>query len=162
MTIHMDFSVVVRAPMDEVWRLTNDVTLWPRLYDNHYKRAELVSRTTDRFVFRLVDEHDPAKSAISERILDPERRVVSGQRLTNEHGRYAFWRVRWEYKEHPSGVLLRWIQEFDFKPTFPVFDQIRQLVGRVRAPWIARTGLQHLARSVEAMVAAEAPVSAEG
>ena len=43
MAAHTDNSVVISAPMDLVWTMTNDVPSWPGLF-SEYAAAEVLSR----------------------------------------------------------------------------------------------------------------------
>ncbi len=122
MSGHTDNSVVIDAPMDLVWSMTNDVPSWPQLF-TEYASAEIISRDGATIRFRLTmhpDEQGRVWSWVSERTPDPVTRTVVARRV--ETGPFEYMNLRWEYREVPGGVEMRWIQDFAMKPTAPVDD----------------------------------------
>ncbi len=119
---HTDNAIVVEAPMDLVWTMTNDVAAWPRLF-SEYASAEILGRDGDTVTFRLAlhpDENGTVWSWVSERTPDPATRTVVARRV--ETGPFAYMNIRWEYEEVPGGVRMRWIQDFAMKPDAPIDD----------------------------------------
>lgn len=122
MSGHTDNSVVINAPMDLVWSMTNDVPSWPSLF-TEYASAEIIERDGATIRFRLTmhpDEQGRVWSWVSERTPDPVTRTVVARRV--ETGPFERMNIRWEYQEVPGGVEMRWIQDFAMKPTAPVDD----------------------------------------
>lgn len=119
---HTDNAIVVDAPMDLVWSMTNDVASWPTLF-TEYSSADILSSDGDTVTFRLAlhpDENGTVWSWVSERTPDPATRTVRARRV--ETGPFAYMNIRWEYEEQPGGVRMRWIQDFAMKPDAPVDD----------------------------------------
>jgi aromatase len=54
-------------------------------------------------------------------------RVARAHRIETELFEYV--RLRWEYREVPEGVELRWVQDFRLKPDSPV--SLAQVTSRV-------------------------------
>ena len=51
-----------------------------------------------------------------------------------ETGPFEYMSIRWEYRPTDGGVELRWIQDFQLKPTAPVDDAaMRERIDR-RSP----------------------------
>jgi ribosome-associated toxin RatA of RatAB toxin-antitoxin module len=122
MSGHPENSVVIDAPMDLVWSMTNDVPSWPSLF-TEYASAEIIERDGATIRFRLTmhpDEQGRVWSWVSERTPDPVTRTVVARRV--ETGPFERMNIRWEYQEVPGGVEMRWIQDFAMKPTAPVDD----------------------------------------
>lgn len=122
MAAHTESEIVIIAPMQLVWDVTNDVANWPDLY-SEYSAAEILEETDGRVRFRLTmhpDEDGNVWSWVSERIADVEKRTVNAQRI--ETGPFAFMKIFWEYREVDEGVLMRWVQDFEMKPAAPVDD----------------------------------------
>jgi ribosome-associated toxin RatA of RatAB toxin-antitoxin module len=122
MSGHTENSVVIDAPMDLVWSMTNDVPSWPSLF-TEYASAEIIERDGATIRFRLTmhpDEQGRVWSWVSERTPDPVTRTVVARRV--ETGPFERMNIRWEYQEVPGGVEMRWIQDFAMKPTAPVDD----------------------------------------
>ena len=113
-------AIVIDAPLDEVWRQTNDVASWPDLF-SEYAKAEVLGTDGDTVTFRLTmhpDADGAVWSWVSERTLDRAAGVVRARRV--ETGPFAFMDIVWTYREVEGGVELRWQQEFAMKPTAPV------------------------------------------
>lgn len=113
-------AIVIDAPLDEVWRQTNDVAAWPELF-SEYAKAEILTATENTVTFRLTmhpDENGTMWSWVSERTQDRETGVVRARRV--ETGPFEFMNIVWLYREVEGGVELRWQQEFAMKPGAPV------------------------------------------
>ncbi|GII95071.1 putative polyketide cyclase [Sinosporangium siamense] len=115
--------MVIEAPLEAVWGITNDIESWPRLF-TEYAAAEVLKREGSVVRFRLTthpDEEGRVWSWVSERTLDPAAGVVTARRI--ETGPFLeYMNLRWEYEEVPDGTRLRWIQEFQVRPDAPVDD----------------------------------------
>ncbi|GLW63953.1 hypothetical protein Arub01_21970 [Actinomadura rubrobrunea] len=120
---HTDNSIVINAPMDLVWDMTNDVESWPRLF-SEYAAAEILERDGDTIRFRLTlhpDENGTVCSWVSERTPDPATRTVRARRI--ETGVFQYMNLYWEYEEVDGGVRMRWTQDFAMKPQAPLDDE---------------------------------------
>lgn len=123
MTGYTDNSIIIHAPMELVWRMTNDLESWPGLF-SEYSSLEVLSREGQTVRFRLTmhpDENGKQWSWVSERTLDPETRTVRAQRV--EPGPFEFMRIHWSYREVEGGVEMRWVQHFKMRPDAPVDDE---------------------------------------
>ncbi|MFB9235132.1 SRPBCC family protein [Plantactinospora siamensis] len=119
---HTDNSVVIDAPLELVWELTNDVAGWPSLF-SEYAAAEILDRRGDTVVFRLTmhpDEEGRVWSWVSERTPDPVARTVRAHRV--ETGPFEYMNIFWEYTPVEGGVRMRWVQDFHMKPQAPTDD----------------------------------------
>jgi aromatase len=117
---HVDNEVVIAAPFDLVWDMTNDVEAWPGLF-TEYAAAEILGREGDTVRFRLSmhpDENGTVWSWVSERTPDRSTREVHAHRV--ETGPFEFMEIHWTYEETAEGVRMRWIQDFAMKPGAPV------------------------------------------
>ncbi|WP_440103932.1 SRPBCC family protein [Streptosporangium sp. H16] len=126
---HTERAIVISAPPDLVWRMTNDVELWPDLF-SEYAKAEIIHREGDTVRFRLTmhpDDDGNAWSWVSERTADPATRTVRAHRV--ETGWFEYMNIRWEYREVPDGVEMRWIQDFRMKADSPV--DLEQMTRRI-------------------------------
>jgi aromatase len=52
MSGHTDNKVVIEAPIDQVWTVTNDVASWPSLF-SEYASAEILETAENYVKFRL-------------------------------------------------------------------------------------------------------------
>ncbi|MFI6444649.1 SRPBCC family protein [Kitasatospora sp. NPDC050543] len=122
MSGHTDNEIVIAAPVDLVWEITNDLENWPQLF-SEYASVEVLKREGDSTTFRLTmhpDENGQVWSWVSERTTDRPSLAVKARRV--EPGPFEYMDIRWEYAEHPGGTRMRWIQDFAMKPTAPVDD----------------------------------------
>jgi aromatase len=118
---HTDNSVLINAPIETVWAVTNDVASWPWLF-TEYAKAEILDQSENYVKFRLTThpENDQTWSWVSERRLDPANRVVQARRV--ETGPFEYMNIRWEYRRAGDAVEMRWVQDFSLKPTAPIDD----------------------------------------
>ncbi|MEU5098273.1 SRPBCC family protein [Streptomyces sp. NPDC020996] len=119
---HTQNEIVIAAPLDLVWDMTNDLESWPQLF-SEYASVEILSRDGDRTRFRLTmhpDENGTVWSWVSEREPDRESLTVRARRV--ETGPFSYMNILWEYEEMPEGVRMVWTQDFEMKPDAPVDD----------------------------------------
>ncbi|WP_344562497.1 SRPBCC family protein [Streptomyces axinellae] len=119
---HTDNSIVIDAPMDLVWDMTNDLKSWPRLF-SEYAAVEVLEETEKEITFRLTmhpDEDGNAWSWVSKRLPDPAGRTVNAHRV--ETGPFEYMNIYWEYVPEGDGVKMRWVQDFHMKEAAPVTD----------------------------------------
>lgn len=121
---HTENEVVIDAPMDLVWDMTNDVADWPNLF-TEYASAEIVSEEPDgKVTFRLSmhpDENGKVWSWVSERTPDRAARRVTARRV--ETGPFEYMNIEWTYSEVDGGVKMKWVQDFHMKDEAPVDDE---------------------------------------
>ena len=121
---HTENSVVIDAPFQLVWDMTNDVANWTNLF-TEYKSAEILQSTADTVTFRLTmhaDENGVEWSWVSQRKVDVANREVHAHRV--ETGPFEYMLIHWIYSTEADGsVRMTWIQDFRMKPTAPVDDQ---------------------------------------
>jgi aromatase len=118
-----DNSIVIDAPMDVVWDMTNDVASWPNLF-SEYASAEILEQDGGTVVFRLAlhpDENGKVWSWVSQRTTDAVNRTVRAHRV--ETGVFEFMNIFWQYTQDSGGVRMRWVQHFQMKPDAPINDE---------------------------------------
>jgi aromatase len=112
---HTDNAVVIDAPLDLVWEMTNDVASWPDLF-SEYAATEILRQDGAAVLFRLTMHPDPQGrvwSWVSERVTDPADRVVRARRI--ETGAFKYMNLFWEYEQLETGVRMRWVQDFELR-----------------------------------------------
>ena len=123
MAAHTDNSVVINAPIDLVWEMTNDVANWPNLF-TEYAEAEILEQSGNTVRFRLAmhpDENGKVWSWVSERTADPATHTVMARRV--ETGPFEYMNIQWFYEPVEGGTKMRWVQDFQMKPGAPVDDE---------------------------------------
>lgn len=121
---HTDNSILIKAPLDVVWELTNDLASWPNLF-TEYASVEILDHlqhdNRDTYRFRLTmhpDANGKVWSWVSERTLDPLVHRVAARRV--EPGPFEFMDIEWTYYATPDGTVMRWVQDFRMRPQAPV------------------------------------------
>lgn len=118
---HTDNTIVIDAPLELVWQVTNDLENWPNLF-TEYASVDILEDRDDRyFRFRLTmhpDANGTVWSWVSERTLDPVARRVTARRV--EPGPFEFMNIEWSYRPGDGGTEMRWVQDFRMRPTAPV------------------------------------------
>lgn len=150
MSRQTDNMVVIDAPLERVWAITNDVASWPWLF-SEYATAEILETAENYVKFRLSThpENGQVWSWVSERRLDPDNHVVQARRV--ETGAFEYMNIRWEYRTVGAGVEMRWLQDFQMKPTAPVDDDaMAERINRNTPVQMAR--IKSLIESGEATV----------
>ncbi|WP_243787979.1 SRPBCC family protein [Saccharopolyspora gloriosae] len=140
-----DNSVTVRAPLQLVWDMTNDVESWPELFAE-YARSEVLRRAGDTIDFRLTtrpDAEGKVRSWVSRRVLDVAGRAVRTRRL--ETGPFRYMELYWTYRHTESGTVLRWVQEFTMRANAPFDDAA--MTARLNAA--TRTDMHHIKAVIE-------------
>src|SRR5688572_23222397 len=107
---HTDNEIVIDAPRDFVWRVTNQVRDWPLLF-SEYASVEVLEEEPDRVVFRLTthpDDDGNVYSWVSERCSEPATYTVRSKRI--ETGPFEYMNLRWDYgaEMDPERTRLRW------------------------------------------------------
>jgi aromatase len=116
---HVEHDIVIDAPMDLLWEITNDVERWPDMI-TEYAAVEILERRGNTVRFRLTthpDENGNVWSWVSERTPDPVARTVRARRV--ETGPFEFMHIAWDYTPVPDGIRMRWMLDFRVKPTAP-------------------------------------------
>ena len=130
MSVRAENSIVINAPMETVWDITNDVSGWTALF-TEYSQVEILERKGNTVLFRLTmhpDANGKVWSWVSERSSDPVTRTVHAHRV--ETGPFEYMNIEWYYEPAGEGTRMRWIQEFTMKPSAPVNDtQMEQRIN---------------------------------
>jgi len=126
---HTENEIVINAPLELTWAITNDVPNWTELF-TEYAKAEVLSREGDTIRFRLTmhpDENGKVWSWVSERTANVTNRTVRAQRV--EPGPFEFMNIEWRYEEVEGGTRMLWIQDFHMRPEAPLDDE--QMTDRI-------------------------------
>lgn len=106
---HTCNSIIINAPYDLVFDISNDIARWTELFGTEYKKAEIIKREANKITFRLTDDED--KSWISWRLLHKDNFFTYSERHQPKFP-FNFMKIIWLYTLNPEGVALTWIQHF--------------------------------------------------
>ncbi len=107
---HTCNSIVINAPYELIFDISNDIPRWTELFGEEYKKAEVVKKEANKITFRLTDDED--KSWVSWRLLFKENYFAYAERLEPKFP-FKFMKIVWLYIPKPEGVELVWIQHFE-------------------------------------------------
>ena len=107
---HTCNSIIIQAPYEKVFDISNDITRWTELFGTEYKKSEVVKQEGNKITFRLTDEDD--KTWQSFRLLYKEHYFAYAQRETPLFP-FKYMKIIWVYTPKPGGVEMAWIQHFE-------------------------------------------------
>ncbi|WP_020673767.1 SRPBCC family protein [Amycolatopsis nigrescens] len=138
-------SIVIDAPMDLVWDMTNDVASWPELF-NDYAATEILGAEGDTTRFRVTmrpDERGSSHGWAAERAVDPAKRTARMRQLDGHA--FDFMDISWQYVETAGGVELRWVHEFHVSDAMPYDDNAMVALLQKTVP----LQLAHIKKQIE-------------
>jgi aromatase len=106
---HTCNSIIINAPYDKVFDISNDIPRWTELFGSEYQKAEVVKKEGNKITFRLTD--DEGKSWQSWRLLFKEKCFTYSEREEPKFP-FKYMKIVWLYTQKPEGIELAWIQHF--------------------------------------------------
>ena len=118
-------AVLIHAPLEEVFRLTNNVRNWLELF-TEYSACEVLEETETSVTFRLTthpDESGAQWSWVSTRWTNVEHKSTHSERNPSS-GPFQKMTLRWWYDGvDANATVMTWEQEFTMKPEAPISDE---------------------------------------
>ena len=107
---HTCNSIIINAPYDLVFDISNDIPRWTELFGGEYKKAEIVKKEGNKITFRLTDDED--KSWVSWRLLYKDNYFTYSERQEPKFP-FKYMKIVWLYTQKSEGLELTWIQHFE-------------------------------------------------
>ena len=125
---HTVNSIVIAAPYELVFDISNKIERWTELFGDEYVKAEVLERKGNEITFRLTDDEN--KSWISKRWLFKELKFAYASRHEPMFP-FQYMKIVWLYHQTPEGIKMTWIQDFEMDPKFTKFtaEQIEGFVN---------------------------------
>ena len=125
---HTRNSIVINAPYERVFDISNHIERWTELFGGEYVKADVLERKGNEITFRLTD--NDGKSWVSKRWLFKDLKLAYAQRHEPMFP-FNYMKIVWFYTETPEGILMTWIQDFEMDPGFTKFtaEQIEGFVN---------------------------------
>ncbi len=130
---HTCNSIIINAPYDLVFDISNDIPRWTELFGAEYQKAEVLEKKDNKITFRLTDED--AKSWVSWRLLFKDKYFAYAQRHEPLFP-FKYMKIIWLYTPKPEGMALAsapptagwpvemaWIQHFEMDEKAKFNDQ---------------------------------------
>ena len=117
---HTCNSIIINAPYDLVFDISNDITRWTELFGAEYKKAEVVKKEANKITFKLTDEDD--KTWQSWRLLFKDKYFAYAEREEPKFP-FKYMKIFWFYTQKPEGTEMVWIQHFEMDEKAKYNDQ---------------------------------------
>jgi aromatase len=106
---HTCNSIVINAPYDLVFDISNDIPRWTELFGTEYKKAEILKKEANKITFQLTDDED--KSWVSWRLLYKDKFFTYSERHEPKFP-FEYMKIVWLYTPKTDGIELTWVQHF--------------------------------------------------
>jgi aromatase len=114
---HTCNSIIINAPYDVIFDISNTIPRWTELFGGEYKEALVVKKEKNKITFKLTDKEE--RTWQSFRLLFKENYLAYAEREEPKFP-FEFMKIIWLYTPKPEGIELTWIQHFkmDSKAAF--------------------------------------------
>ncbi|MCX5696882.1 MAG: hypothetical protein NTU54_02745 [Candidatus Omnitrophica bacterium] len=118
---HTCNSIIINAPYDLIFDVSNEIPRWTELFGGEYQKAEVVKKEGNKITFRLTD--DEGKSWVSWRLLFKDNNFAYAERHEPKFP-FKYMKIIWLYIPKPEGAALaKGCQTTDFCPVELVWIQ---------------------------------------
>ena len=125
---HTRNSIVVNAPYDLVFDISNHIERWTELFGDEYIKAEVLERKGNEITFRLTDDED--KSWVSKRWLHKDQYFAFASRHEPMFP-FEYMKIIWLYTDTGDGIKMTWIQDFKMDAKAKYTDeQVEDLINK--------------------------------
>ncbi|MEA3328705.1 MAG: SRPBCC family protein [Candidatus Omnitrophota bacterium] len=125
---HTNNSILINAPYDKVFDISNDIERWTELFGEEYKEAKILKREGNKLTFCLTDNEN--RSWQSFRLLFKEHYFAYAQKLPPEFP-FKYMKIIWLYTLKSEGVLMTWIQDFEMDEKAKFNDsQVEEMINK--------------------------------
>ncbi|HLD82604.1 MAG TPA: polyketide cyclase [Candidatus Omnitrophota bacterium] len=107
---HTCNSIIINAPYDLIFDISNDIPRWTELFGGEYQKAEVVNKEGHKIIFRLTDEE--GKSWQSWRLLFKDKNFTYAEREEPKFP-FKYMKIIWLYTQKTQGIEMVWIQHFE-------------------------------------------------
>ena len=124
---HTVNSVVIDAPYEKIFDMSNDISRWKE-YFNEYTGSEVVEQSGNKIVFKLT--HQNGNSWQSYRLLFKDEKFAYACRL-DQMFPFGYMKIIWLYREVEGGIEMTWIQDFTMDAKAKFNDaQVEELINK--------------------------------
>ena len=106
---HTCNAIVIKAPYEKIFDISNDIPRWTELFGGEYKEAKVVETKANKIIFQLTD--DEGRSWKSFRLLFKENNFAYAERMDPKFP-FEYMKIVWLYTPAEGGIKLTWIQDF--------------------------------------------------
>ncbi|MCM8830637.1 MAG: SRPBCC family protein [Candidatus Omnitrophica bacterium] len=117
---HTCNSIIINAPYEKVFDISNDISRWTELFGGEYIEAKILKKEGNKITFRLTDNE--GRSWQSFRLLFKEHYFAYAEREEPKFP-FKFMKIIWLYTPHQEGIEMTWIQHFQMDETAKFTDE---------------------------------------
>jgi len=107
---HTVNSIIINAPYEKIFDISNDIERWTELFGGEYKEATVEKKEGNKITFKLMD--DEGRTWKSWRLLFKDKNFAYAEREEPKFP-FRFMKIVWLYIPRPNGVEMVWIQHFE-------------------------------------------------
>ena len=117
---HTCNSIIINAPYDKVFDISNDIDRWKDLFGGEYTKSEVIKKEGNKITFRLTDNE--GRTWQSWRLLFKDKYFTYAER-ENPLFPFKYMKIIWLYTPTEEGIELTWIQHFKMDEKAKFTDQ---------------------------------------
>lgn len=107
---HTVNSIVINAPYEKIFEISNDIPRWKELFGGEYKDAVITKKEGNKITFKLTNDQDQTWQ--SWKLLFKDEFFTYAQREEPKFP-FKFMKIIWLYTQKPDGIEMTWIQHFE-------------------------------------------------
>ena len=124
---HTANSIVINAPYDLVFEISNDISRWKELFDE-YTGSDVLEVVDNKITFQLT--HKNGNSWKSYRLLFKDDKFAYACKVEPMFP-FKYMKIVWLYRDVEGGVEMTWIQDFSMDPKAKYTDsQVEELINK--------------------------------
>lgn len=116
---HTVNSIVINAPYEKVFDISNDISRWKDLFDE-YTESEVLDKQDNKITFKLT--HQNGNSWTSYRLLFKDNKFAYAEKQEPKFP-FEYMKILWLYREIEAGTEMTWIQDFTMDKDAKFGDQ---------------------------------------
>ena len=124
---HTANSIVISAPYDKIFDISNDISRWRELFEE-YTASDVLETKDNRIAFRLT--HKNGNSWKSYRLLFKEDKFTYACKIEPMFP-FEYMKIIWLYTDTGDGIKMTWIQDFKMDKKAKYTDeQVEDLINK--------------------------------
>ena len=124
---HTANSIVISAPYDKIFDISNDISRWRELFEE-YTASDVLETKDNRITFRLT--HKNGNSWKSYRLLFKEDKFTYACKIEPMFP-FQYMKIIWLYTDTGDGIKMTWIQDFKMDKKAKYTDeQVEDLINK--------------------------------
>ena len=105
---HTANSIVINAPYDKIFDISNDISRWKELFEE-YTASDVLETKDNKITFQLT--HKNGNSWKSYRLLFKEDKFTYACKIEPMFP-FEYMKIIWLYRQTEDGIEMVWIQDF--------------------------------------------------